>query len=702
MNHDLQSPIPIDGMDPLDPLHNADLWQTSPSFETINSMMSPTTSHASSVHTPTHLATTLSSSNSEVSYNNVLSENAIESIRRQQDQNKLIHLDPIPDFKDKSEVKPWLQKIFYPQGIEIVIERSDNMKIVFKCKAAKRVKGSKSTSSLSKSTLLANNSGANLPSSSGTCDNADGYSPNSNSNSNSNSASNSASQRKKRAVSPYNTCPFRVRATYSLKRKKWNIVVVNNAHSHSLTFDPDSEDYKKFKNTLKENGDLSAVKKFDELEYRTKFNLPIDLSPIPCDCGLTQEIQSFNIVLPSNNVMIPSSRTNSLDANTVSKPKKSISKNKCKTPKQLTRRTTKSKLQRDIESNSTHTSRTTTPLSNVQNSLNLQFAASLSATFDPSALTSNVIMTPQDPLYHDLIPTSNQSQPNESPNYSNLNLNYFNVQNEIDFNEFFSKPLPHFKNIHTNVVNTQGTIPISFHNKNQHSPEHYQSPNGHMQQQHHQKQKQHQYSNSIYHNSLPTTSTNPSPSVTVNSSRTPGTTNSNTSNGVSSVPLYSSNLSKEPIQDFVDMNQIFGTTSSNANSNSILSGDSLNFQHSNIPTLHSTVSAVCEINNYDICENDHPQCDQVYQNQMKTEGNQHPDYISSVLNSDFSDMKLTQSMALKEEGNGSLSLPSSDHINYHIQFNDETRNLQQRHHQQGVQPTQNPQNLWDEPHGYFQ
>lgn len=53
-------------------------------------------------------------------------------------QNNLIHLDPVPNFEDKSDIKPWLQKIFYPQGIELVIERSDTFKVVFKCKAAKR------------------------------------------------------------------------------------------------------------------------------------------------------------------------------------------------------------------------------------------------------------------------------------------------------------------------------------------------------------------------------------------------------------------------------------------------------------------------------------------------------------------------------------------------------------------------------------
>ncbi|QLQ81179.1 hypothetical protein HG537_0E05340 [Torulaspora globosa] len=209
-------------------------------------------------------------------------EVSTEALRN--DQNKFIHLDPIPDFKDRSEIKPWLQKIFYPQGIEIVIERSDNIKVVFKCKAAKRGKNTRASEPASEQ--------FNVPS----------------------KPAESEKKKKKRSVSKFNICPFRIRATYSLKRKKWSIVVLNNCHSHPLKFNPDSEEYKKFKEKLRENGDWEAIKKFDELEYRTRSNLPIEPSPIRCDCGLTEEITSFNIVLPSTN---HSSSSNTL----VKKPK---------------------------------------------------------------------------------------------------------------------------------------------------------------------------------------------------------------------------------------------------------------------------------------------------------------------------------------------------------------------------------------------
>lgn len=228
------------------------------------------------------------------------------------DQNKLIHLDPVPNFQDKAEIKPWLQKIFYPMGIEIVIERSDNTKVIFKCKASKR--GRKSRKSLTNGTpnkitstfedtvkecaekfiihddtVLKKQTSENIKEPNDSTSTSEKPQP--------------PRVKKKRAISRFNVCPFRIRATYSLKRRKWSIVVINNTHSHELNFDPNSEEYKKFKAKLRENNDIEAIKKFDELEYRKRCNLPIQTSMIPCDCGLTNEIESFNIVIPNVNTI---------------------------------------------------------------------------------------------------------------------------------------------------------------------------------------------------------------------------------------------------------------------------------------------------------------------------------------------------------------------------------------------------------------
>ncbi|CAG59878.1 AFT1 [Nakaseomyces glabratus] len=193
------------------------------------------------------------------------------------DSNQLIHLDSVPNFKDKNEIKPWLQKIFYPQGIEIVIERSDSLKVVFKCKAAKR--GRKSQEELTEEERLRQEALAREH------------------------EMKRKSMGNKRCVSRYNHCPFRVRATYSLKRKKWSVVVLNNTHTHPLKFNPLSEEYKKFKEKLRADNDVDAIKMFDELEYRTQHNLPLPTSIIPCDCGLTNEVKSFDVVLPKT--MVP-------------------------------------------------------------------------------------------------------------------------------------------------------------------------------------------------------------------------------------------------------------------------------------------------------------------------------------------------------------------------------------------------------------
>lgn len=195
------------------------------------------------------------------------------------DQNKLIHLDPVPFFKDRHEIKPWLQKIFYPQGIDIVIERSDSGKVTFKCRSVR-------------------SNGRLNPESKGTS-------------------------------SRSHACPFRIRAAFSVRLQKWNVVVMNNIHAHELRFDliTKTDDYKKFKETLRQKHDEKAIKTFDELEYKASLNLPLVTPIISCDCGLTKEIEAFNnIYLPISNPSLTSKKS-ILKAN-----KNSVSKVKPKQP----------------------------------------------------------------------------------------------------------------------------------------------------------------------------------------------------------------------------------------------------------------------------------------------------------------------------------------------------------------------------------
>ncbi|CCE63376.1 hypothetical protein TPHA_0E02860 [Tetrapisispora phaffii CBS 4417] len=212
----------------------------------------------------------------------VESTDNIPVIVKSKASDKYIHLDPIPDFKDRNEIKPWLQKIFYPQGVELVIERSDTIKVVFKCKAAKRGKTSKGDKDTEQNYIPKNDEDIKEKPTNDIKD------------------VKNTERKKKRVVSRFNTCPFRIRATLSSRRNKWAVVIINNKHSHNVAFNPESKEYKKFKEGLREVDDIQAIKKFDELEYRFHANLPIIPSLVPCDCGLTSEVKSFEVIMPSN------------------------------------------------------------------------------------------------------------------------------------------------------------------------------------------------------------------------------------------------------------------------------------------------------------------------------------------------------------------------------------------------------------------
>ncbi|KAG7797410.1 hypothetical protein KL944_004895 [Ogataea haglerorum] len=99
-------------------------------------------------------------------------------------------------FDDKQSIKPWLHSQLVSKGINIVIERSDDTKIVFKCK------NSHSFASNAHSPKTAK---VSKP------------------------ATKDVGKRQKS-----NCCPFRIRANYSLRAKKWSIVVVNDQHNHAL------------------------------------------------------------------------------------------------------------------------------------------------------------------------------------------------------------------------------------------------------------------------------------------------------------------------------------------------------------------------------------------------------------------------------------------------------------------------------------
>lgn len=105
-------------------------------------------------------------------------------------------LQPVPNFKSKNDIKIWIHDILNGRGINLVIERSDSSKVVFKCKNLHR-KQNTSRSSLHEIE--------------------------------------SAENKKKRLRSiPEDSCPFRLRVSYSVKNKNWSVNIINDEHNPAL------------------------------------------------------------------------------------------------------------------------------------------------------------------------------------------------------------------------------------------------------------------------------------------------------------------------------------------------------------------------------------------------------------------------------------------------------------------------------------
>ena len=110
--------------------------------------------------------------------------------------DRVIHRVPLDDlhletqqFNSKDDIKPWLQgALRHNKGIEIVIERSDTTKIIFRCKNnvnEKRIVKSK-------------RSDTKIP------------------------------------IRKHTTCPFKVRANYSVRNKVWTLLLVSDEHDHPV------------------------------------------------------------------------------------------------------------------------------------------------------------------------------------------------------------------------------------------------------------------------------------------------------------------------------------------------------------------------------------------------------------------------------------------------------------------------------------
>lgn len=125
-------------------------------------------------------------------------------------------------FTEKADIKPWLQDRLDSLGINIVIERSDDTKIVFKCKYSCSSPASEDE----------NNSKITKP------------------------KLKSKSRKSKKKKKKF--CPFRIRANYSIRLKHWSLVIVNDTHNHPLPFVNIEDVQEKLQYKNKQNNDETA------------------------------------------------------------------------------------------------------------------------------------------------------------------------------------------------------------------------------------------------------------------------------------------------------------------------------------------------------------------------------------------------------------------------------------------------------------
>ncbi|GMM38617.1 DNA-binding transcription factor [Saccharomycopsis crataegensis] len=122
--------------------------------------------------------------------------------------------DKKPVFNDRSQIKSWIQNRLMPLGILIVIERSDVAKIVFKCKSYRYSSSFKKVRQKrvsKKQKLLLQQQGLLE------------------------TLELQQKDKQKKAKKNSNcSCPFRIRANYSVRTNKWTIVIVNGKHNHPL------------------------------------------------------------------------------------------------------------------------------------------------------------------------------------------------------------------------------------------------------------------------------------------------------------------------------------------------------------------------------------------------------------------------------------------------------------------------------------
>jgi len=106
-------------------------------------------------------------------------------------------LKPVPNFTSRDDIRPWIHDKLSSRGINLVIERSDASKVVFKCKNLYR----KSSTPRNTTTKIINGK--------------------------------QITKRIRRSI-PEDSCPFRLRVSYSVKYKNWMVNIVKHEHNPAL------------------------------------------------------------------------------------------------------------------------------------------------------------------------------------------------------------------------------------------------------------------------------------------------------------------------------------------------------------------------------------------------------------------------------------------------------------------------------------
>lgn len=130
-------------------------------------------------------------------------------------------------FTKKGDIKPWLLKhLCETRGFDIVIERSDDGKIIFKCKNGKEK--CKSQGNIRRKII----------------------------------------------------CPFKIRANFSIKNQMWSLVILNQQHSHEI-IDLSSVPITNSEDITISNSELPSV--YNDLNKSCDDTLPYLISNIPVD-----------------------------------------------------------------------------------------------------------------------------------------------------------------------------------------------------------------------------------------------------------------------------------------------------------------------------------------------------------------------------------------------------------------------------------